>query len=165
VFNNLSDYEGAAFGSVGNAICLQDPYFGVNHHPIVAANNVIIGGRMDRDWRYLTSGFFLNGLAGCHLSNNYVFRTGQNAIQAYSISQCLIEDSDFESTGGGGNPTVWFTKSKDNVFRRNNYRERAGLGINTQAGFIEVCGSENVYEKNLTMGEEVPSVLKQECPK
>lgn len=160
VWNNLSDYEGAA--RTGNAMCLQDPYFGVNHHPIVAVNNVIIGGRNDNLYRYMTSGFFLNGLTGCHLSNNYVFRTGQNGIQAHSIKQCLIEDQDFESTGGGGNSTVWMNDGHDNVFRRNNYRERPGLSINTQAGFEDVCGSGNKYEDNRTLGEVTQAVTR--CP-
>lgn len=160
VFNNLSDYEGAA--RTGNAMCLQDPYFGVNHHPIIAVNNIIIGGRNDNVNRYMTSGFFLNGLTACYLSNNYVYRTGQNGIQAHSIKQCVIEDSDFESTGGGGNSTVWMHDGHDNVFRRNNYRERAGLSINTQAGFEDVCGSGNKFEDNRVLGTVTNAVAK--CP-
>lgn len=160
VWNNLSDYEGAA--KTGNALCLQDPYFGVNHKPITAVNNIIIGGRMDNVWRYMTSGFFLNGLTECRVSNNYVYRTGQNAMQIHSIKKCVIEDNDFESTGGGGNPTIWSNDSFDNIFRRNNYRDRPGLTINTQAGFIEICGGRNVYEGNLTYGKETPAIKK--CP-
>ena len=47
VYNNLFDYEGAAFESAGNALCLQDPYHGVNHGKVIAANNIAIGGRDD----------------------------------------------------------------------------------------------------------------------
>src|SRR6185503_18062161 len=128
VFNNLYDYEGS-IPSAGSGICLQDPYKGVNHGLVVAMNNVIIGGREDRLYRFLSNGFFLNGLKGCQIRNNYVFRTGQNAIQDYAIDSCVIEDNDFESTGGGGNYTVSTEGAVNNIFRRNNYRDRPGLQI------------------------------------
>ena len=162
VFNNLYDYE-SSIPSAGSAVCLQDPYKGVNHGLVVAMNNIIIGGREDRIYRFLSNGFFLNGLKGCQIRNNYVYRTGQNAIQAYSIEGCLIEDNDFESTGGGGNYTVWTTDSANNIFRRNNYRDRPGLSINVQAGFLEICGKGNTYEKNLIRGRDVPSLATQPC--
>ena len=162
VYNNLYDYEGS-IPSAGSAICLQDPYKGVNHGLVMATNNIIIGGREDRIHRFLSNGFFLNGLKGCQIRNNYVFRTGQNAIQAYAIDGCVIEDNDFESTGGGGNATVSIEGAVNNIFRRNNYRDRPGLSINVQAGFLEVCGNNNVYEKNLVNGRDVPAVSKQPC--
>ena len=162
VFNNLYDYENSLH-SAGSAICLQDPYKGANHGLVVAANNVAIGGRDDRLYRYMTNGLFLNGLKGCQIRNNYVYRTGQNAIQAYSISGCVIEDNDFESTGGGGNTTVWTQDAVNNVFRRNNYRDRPGLTINVQAGFIEVCGKGNIYENNLINGRNLGGATQQPC--
>jgi hypothetical protein len=162
VFNNLYDYEGS-LPSAGSAVCLQDPYSGVNHGSVVAMNNIAIGGREDRLYRYMSNGFFLNGLTGCQIRNNYVYRTGQNAIQAYKIKGCTIEDNDFESTGGGGNATVWTEAALNNIFRRNNYRDRPGLAINVQAGFLEVCGSNNVYEDNLVNGKKVPVVARQPC--
>lgn len=164
VFNNLYDYEGS-LPSAGSAVCLQDPYKGPNHGLVVAANNIAIGGREDRLYRYMSNGFFLNGLKGCQIRNNYVYRTGQNAIQAYAINGCVIEDNDFESTGGGGNATVSTEGAVNNIFRRNNYRDRPGLTINTQAGFHEICGSGNVYEKNLVGGKDVRAVSTQPCEK
>ena len=163
VYNNLYDYESAMIGSAGSAVCLQDPYESANRGKVVAANNVMIGGRDDRNWRYMTNGLFLNGLKGCEIVNNYVYRTGQNAIQIYSLDSCLIQDNDFESTGGGGNATVVSNQMKNTVLRRNNYRERQGLGINTQAGFIDRCGEGNVYEENRVLGEIVP-VVSRVCP-
>jgi hypothetical protein len=162
VFNNLYDYEGS-IPSAGSAICLQDPYKGVNHGLVVAMNNIIIGGREDRIHRFLSNGFFLNGLKGCQIRNNYVYRTGQNAIQAYAIDGCLIEDNDFESTGGGGNYTVSIDGAVNNIFRRNNYRDRPGLTINVQPGFREICGKGNVYEKNLVNGRDVTAVATEPC--
>jgi hypothetical protein len=162
VVNNLYDYEGS-IPSAGSAICLQDPYKGVNHGLAVATKNIMIGGREDRLHRYMSNGFFLNGLKGCRIYNNYVYRTGQNAIQAYAIDGCVIEDNDFESTGGGGNYTVSIEGAVNNFFRRNNYRDRPGLTINVQAGFLEVCGSDNTYEKNLVNGRDVPAVARQPC--
>jgi len=111
----------------------------------------------------MTSGFFLNGLKGCQIRNNYVFRTGQSAIQAYAIKGCVIEDNDFESTGGGGNPTVFTTHTWNTTFRRNNYRDRPGLKVNTQAGFVEKCGRDNIYQNNLVNGSLVPVVSRQPC--
>lgn len=162
VFNNLYDYEGS-IPSAGSAICLQDPYKGVNHGLVVAANNIAIGGREDRIYRFMSNGLFLNGLKGCQIRNNYVYRTGQNAIQAYAINGCVIEDNDFESTGGGGNPTVSTEGAVNTIFRRNNYRDRPGLTINVQAGFHEICGKGNVYEKNLINGEDKRAVSTQPC--
>src|SRR5688572_4909497 len=162
VVNNLYDYENS-IPSAGSAICLQDPYQGPNHGLVVATNNVAIGGREDRLYRYMSNGFFLNGLKGCQIRNNYVYRTGQNAIQAYLIDGCVIEDNDFESTGGGGNYTVSIESAVNNIFRRNNYRDRPGLTINVQAGFHEVCGRGNVYEQNLVNGRDVRAVATQPC--
>lgn len=162
VVNNLYDYEDS-LESAGSAMCLQDPFFGVNHGLVVAESNIAIGGRDDRIHRYMTSGFFLNGLRGCQVRNNYVFRTAQNALQAYSIKGCVIEDNDFESTGGGGNATVFTTDATNTIFRRNHYRDRPGLSINTQAGFIEKCGKDNTYEDNLVNGARVPVLARQPC--
>jgi len=162
VFNNLYDYE-SSIPSAGSGICLQDPYKGANHGLVVAMNNIIIGGREDVLYRFMSNGFFLNGLKGCQIRNNYVYRTGQNAIQAYLIEGCIIEDNDFESTGGGGNYTVSTESAVNNIFRRNNYRDRPGLKINVQAGFLEVCGRGNVYEQNLINGRDVRAVATQPC--
>ncbi len=162
VLNNLYDFEGS-IPSAGSGVCLQDPYKGTNHGLVVAENNIVIGGREDRLYRFMSNGFFLNGLKGCQIRNNYVFRTGQNAIQAYGIDGCLIEDNDFESTGGGGNPSVATTGAVNNIFRRNNYRDRPGLAISTHAGFGEVCGRNNVYEKNLVNNRDVPTVSTKPC--
>jgi hypothetical protein len=153
VFNNLFDYEGAFQESAGNALCLQDPYHGVNHGVVIAANNVAIGGRSEHsDHRYMSNGLFLVGLKKCQIINNYVFRTGQNALQGYGFDGCLIQDNDFESTGGGGNSTVMLTGVINTIFRRNNFRSRPGMTINTQAGMIDKCGKGNVFENNLTEG-------------
>jgi len=88
-----------------------------------------------------------------------IFRLGH-----YRLKNSVFEDNDLESTGGGGNPSVWLTNCQRNTFRRNNYRDRLGLGVNSQAGFLDVCGEGNVYEGNLVNGESVPVVLQQPCP-
>ena len=147
VYNNLIDYEDA-LESAGNALCLQDPYLGPNHGKVTAANNILIGGRNDSVHRYMSNGIFLVGLKQCEIVNNYVFRTGQDALQAYSLDGCLIQDNLFESTGGGGNPTVMLNSVLNSTFRRNHFRARPGLTINTQAGIIDKCGKGNVFEDN-----------------
>ena len=161
VVNNLYDYENSLF-SVGSAVCLQDPYGGPNHGLVVAQDNMAIGGREDLPSRYMSNGFLLNGLAGCQIRNNYVFRTGQDAIQAYVIKGCVIENNDFESTGGGGNPTVLLINTENNIFRRNSYRERPGLAINVDSTYVDKCGKNNVYQDNLTTGR--PANIVRQCP-
>jgi hypothetical protein len=59
VFNNLMDYEDAGLESAGNALCLQDPYLGPNHGKVIAANNILIGGRSEHsNHRYMSNGLF-----------------------------------------------------------------------------------------------------------
>lgn len=163
VYNNLYDYEGAHHDGAGNAICLQDPYTGANRGRVVAANNVIIGGRNDVLYRYMSNGIFLNGLKDCQILNNYIFRTGQNAIQIHAISNCLIQDNIFDSTGGGGNPSFWSTGMKDTIVRRNNFIKRQ-VAISMQAGFMEICGEGNQYIDNAIPGVEGSAPPTRKCP-
>jgi hypothetical protein len=148
VYNNLFDYEEASGESVGNALCLQDPYHGLNHGKVIAANNIAIGGRADQIHRYMSNGIFLNGLKKCEIINNYVFRTGQNAIQAYALDGCVIEDNDFESTGGGGNYTIMLDSVLNTIIRRNHFRSRPEVKISVQAGIFDKCGKGNVIQDN-----------------
>jgi hypothetical protein len=163
VYNNLYDYEGAHQDAAGNAICLQDPYTGANRGRVVAANNVIIGGRNDVKFRYMSNGIFLNGLKDCEILNNYIFRTGQNAIQIYAISNCLIQDNIFDSTGGGGNTTFWSKGMRNTIVRRNNYIRR-NIAINMQAGFLEICGENNQYLDNAIPSVKGPAPPTRRCP-
>jgi hypothetical protein len=163
VFNNLYDYEGASLGSVGSAVCLQDPYAGVNHGQVIAANNIAIGGRNDNMYRWMTNGLFLNGLRGCQIINNYVYRTGQDAIQAYAIKDCLVQDNDFEATGGGGNGTIYLNGVTGSIFRRNHYRDRAGLTVSTDSAFVEKCGKNNTFENNLVNGTRLATMKREPC--
>jgi hypothetical protein len=82
IFDNLIDYEGSYQDGAGNAINLQDPGFNapVNGN-IFAVNNWIIGGRDDGLHRYMSSGIFVATLNKITLASNYVFKTGQNAVQ------------------------------------------------------------------------------------
>jgi hypothetical protein len=164
VYNNLFDYEEAAREAVGNALCLQNPYRGPNLGNVTAGNNIAIGGRGEHsNHRYLSNGIFLVGLTKCQIVNNYVFRTGQNALQAYGLNDCVIQDNDFESTGGGGNSTVLLNNVSNSILRRNHFRSRPGLTINVQPGIIDKCGKGNVIEDNRVDGVttvQAPSV----CP-
>lgn len=153
ITNNLADYEDSAipFGA-GSAFLAQDPYTGANRGKVVIANNVAIGGRDDILYRHMSNGLYIVGLKGCEIINNYVYRTGQNALQAYNSVGCLIQDNDFHHTGGGGAPTVQFYGIRDTVVRRSNFRS-ANVPINVQPGFGEVDGScGNRFEDNLIDG-------------
>jgi hypothetical protein len=130
---------------------------------VVAANNVIIGGRNDVIHRHMSNGLFISGLKDCQILNNYIFRTGQNAIQIYNISNCLIEDNIFDSTGGGGNPTFWSKGMRDTIVRRNNYVRR-NIAINMQAGFLDICGARNQYINNFIPSVQGPAPATHRCP-
>lgn len=152
IYNNLADYEDAAFDGVGSAFVAQDPYWnttqGTHRGAVYIVNNVAIGGRDDTVHRWMSNGVYLVGIQDAKIINNYVFRTGQNAVQCYAIKNCLFQDNVFDSTGGGGNPTFWSDGMRDSVIRRNNFIIREGLLINMQAGFMEICGERNIYEDN-----------------
>jgi hypothetical protein len=163
VYNNLYDYEDAHQDAAGNAICLQDPYVGANRGRVAALNNIIIGGRNDVRYRYMSNGIFLSGLKDCQIKNNYIFRTGQNAIQIYNIVNCVIEDNIFDSTGGGGNPTFWAKGMRDTIVRRNEFIKRP-IAINMQAGFMDICGERNQYIDNIIPGVEGPAPPTRKCP-
>lgn len=162
-FNNLIDFEGAYQEAAGNGLCLQDPYVGANRGKGVVANNVVLGGRVDNIKRYLSNGIFLNSLKGWHVSNNYIFKAGQNAIQAWGIVECVIEDQIFDSTGGGGNPSFWSKGMRDSTVRRNNYVKR-DIPINMQAGFVDICGENNTFSNNVIPGEDPNAPATKRCP-
>jgi len=164
VYNNLYDYEAAHQETSGNAICLQDPYLGPNRGRVVAANNVIIGGRDDVLHRYMANGLFLNGLKDCEIVNNYVFRTGQNAIQAYALSNCVIQDNVFDATGGGGNYTFSSSGMKDTIVQRNSFIMQRDIKINVQSGYEEICGQRNEYIDNTSVGLSAPQQPARRCP-
>ena len=60
------------------------------------------------------------------------------------------------SDGGGGNSTAMLNGVTNSVFRRNHYRMRPGVTINTQAGLIDKCGKGNVFEDNRINGKVNP---------
>lgn len=166
VINNLIDFQGAFMNGAGNGICMQDPYSGANREEVVVANNVIIGGRGERsDSRYMSNGLFLLGLVRPKIVNNYIFRTGQNAIQAYNVAEGLVQDNDFEHTGGGGNPSVLLTGVRNTTLRRNYFRTRVGLAINADASAGERAGScGNTYEDYRIDGVDRSGLIPRSLP-
>lgn len=156
VYDNLADYEGASIlGGAGSAFLAQDPYTGPNRGQVFIVNNVAIGGRDDLVARYMSNGIYAVGLEKCRIINNYVFRTGQNAVQMYNSDGCLIQDNDFHHTGGGGQFTCEFIGVRGTTVRRSDFRTAEGVAINTQAGFHESDGScGNFFEDNKVDGKE-----------
>ena len=166
VLNNSFDYEDAAFEGVGSAIVLQDPYSGKNSGNVVAANNRIVGGRLDVIHRYMTSGIFISGgLPGLKIINNYIFRTGQAAIQMYGGGLgALFQDNQLDSTGGGGLLAIELHKVSGATFRRNNLFDQPGIGFSTGLG-IKDCGTGNVFENNYSSSLKViVGPTRQGCP-
>ena len=166
VLNNFFDYEDAAFDGVGSAIALQDPYSGKNSGNVVVANNRILGGRTDAVHRYMTSGIFITGeLPNLRIVNNYIFKTGQAAIQMYGGGQgALIQDNQLDSTGGGGAVAIELYDVTGATLRRNNMFTQPNIPFSTAAG-IKDCGRANVFDNNFSEspGSEIrPS--SQGCP-
>jgi hypothetical protein len=150
IYNNVADYEGASLaGGAGNAFLAQDPFMGSNRGTVHIVNNVAIGGREDNVFRFMSNGIYTVGMKGCRIVNNYVFRTGQNAVQMYSSDGCLVQDQDFEHTGGGGAFTVQFYGVRNTTVRRAHFRTTPGLPLSAAAGISEIDGScGNIYEDN-----------------
>lgn len=164
ILNNLADYENSSLPTgAGSAFLAQDPYTGLHRGKVVIANNVAIGGRDDIVNHHMSNGIFLVGLKQCEVINNYVYRTGQNAIQAYNLDGCLIQDNDFEHTGGGGASTVQFYGVRNTTIRRSHFRSSPNVPINVQAGFNEAQGScGNKFEDNLIDGRSF-TYVNQPC--
>ena len=165
LYNNFYDYEDGMQDGTGSAICAQDPYVGTkqaenNFHIL---NNVAVGGRYDNVFRYMSNGIYIVGLRGFTVQANYVFRTGQNAIQIYNADKGLIEDTVFDSTGGGGNTSFWSDGLRNTTVRRNNFFAR-DIPISMQAGFLEVCGTNNTFENNFIPGVGPNAKPTQRCP-
>ena len=84
VYNNLFDYEDAGLESAGNAyackILIRDQTTAKLQPQTMSRSEVAV----TFDHRYMSNGIFLVGLKQCEIVNNYVFRTGQNALQAYA---------------------------------------------------------------------------------
>lgn len=165
VYNNFYDYEDAHIDGSGNAICAQDPYVGTKQtdNNFFIVNNFAIGGRDTGTRRFMSNGIYLVGLRVFTVSNNYVFRTGQNAIQAYNLDKGIIEDTVFDSTGGGGNPSFWAKGMRDTIVRRNNFLTR-DIGINMEAGFASICGERNVFQDNFIPGVGPNAPATEKCP-
>src|SRR5688572_16719504 len=101
----------------------------------------------------MSNGLYIVGRVDWELGNNYVSRTGQNAVQADSSGGCLIQDNVFEHTGGGGASTIQFYGVRNTTVRRSHYRS-ANVAINAQPGINEAQGScGNTFEGNAIDGK------------
>lgn len=165
IYNNLADFEGSFQISAGTAFLAQDPYLGVNHGRVNIINNVAIGGRNLPVASFMSNGIFLNGLTDCYIGGNYIYKTGQNAIQAYAIKKCIIEDNIFDSTGGGGNPSFHSDGMQESIIRRNNYIFGTGIPTwNVEPGFMDKCGANNSFENNIIPGVSNNAPSTKRCP-
>lgn len=162
VYNNFYDYEDAHQEAAGTAICLQDPYVGLNRGRVLALNNDMVGGRLDNVHRYMSNGIFASGIKDFEFINNRIFRTGQNAMQIYNVQTGIIQDNVFDSTGGGGNPSFWSRGMRGTIVRRNNSVKR-DIAINMQFGFIDICGTDNQYVDNFIPGVDGPAPATKTC--
>lgn len=165
VYNNFYDYEDAMQDSAGNAICAQDPYVGEKQtaNDFFIVNNAIVGGRTTGTRRFMSNGIFIVGLNRFTVAVNHIFRTGQNAMQVYNLQHGLIQDNPLDSTGGGGNTSFWSKGMRDTIVRRNPFIKR-DIGINMEAGFLEICGERNSYIDNLIPGVGPNAPATRRCP-
>jgi hypothetical protein len=114
----------------------------------------------------MTSGIFISGgLPGLKIINNYIFKTGQAAIQMYDGGVgALFQDNRLDSTGGGGSWAIELNKVSGATFRRNDLFDQPGIGFSTGLG-IKNCGKGNVFENNYS--SSVKAVIgphTQGCP-
>jgi len=169
VMNSLFDYEGSSQESAGNAINLQAP--GVNGitDGIYAVNNWIIGGRNDGLHRYMSNGILMNAVNGVTIKNNYIYKTGQAAIQWYGAPQrtgtgSLIEDNWLDATGSGGTPSILLISVSGLTVRRNRFTLDPGTVFGTDQRILDCSGSRNVFVDNRNGPTSIPA-LTTNCPK
>jgi hypothetical protein len=101
----------------------------------------------------MSNGFFVNSVNGVTIKNNYVYKTGQSAVQWVGAGRgtgagSFIEDNWFDATGGGGNPSILLIDTSGVTVRRNKFT----LDPNTKFGTdlrIRNCGdTSNVFLDN-----------------
>jgi hypothetical protein len=124
VINSLYDYEGSFQNSAGNALNFQAPGVTVQTQNINAFNNWIIGGRSEGQHRYMSNGILVSAANNVTIKNNYIYKTGQDAIQWYGTPAAtgtgsLVEDNWFDSTGNGEDGTVQLNNTSGITLNRN----------------------------------------------
>jgi hypothetical protein len=170
VMNNVYDYEGSAFQSVGSAIVLQDPGFSPEKNgDLFAVNNWIIGGRRDNGPVYMSSCFIVATLNRVTLAGNYCFKTAQAGIQWYGKEGMrgqgsVIQDDIFDSTGGGGGPTIFFRDTEGITVKRNAFAKAADIKFNTDFRMFDCGGKNNIASDNLFNGKDTIGLTMEGCP-
>lgn len=168
VMNALFDYEGSSMNSAGNAINFQAPGLKGTTGGLYAVNNWIIGGRNDRLHIYMSNGLLMNSVNGVTIKNNYIYKTGQCAIQWYGVGPrtgtgSLIEDNWFDATGGGGNPTILLTNASGVTIRQNRFTLDADIQFSTDQRIQDCGGRGNVFVEN-RIGPTLLSAVTTGCP-
>ena len=168
VMNGLFDYEGSSQNSAGNAINLQAPGVNATTGGIYAVNNWIIGGRNDAIHRYMANGFLVNSVNGITIKNNYVYKTGQSAVQWYGAGRgtgigSYIEDNWFDATGGGGNPSILLINVSGVTARRNKFTLDPKTKFSTDLRIQDCGGTRNVFLDN-NNGQIRGKVTTTGCP-
>jgi hypothetical protein len=169
VMNGLFDYEGSSQNSAGNAINLQAPGVNTSTGGIYAVNNWIIGGRNDAIHRYMANGFLVNSVNGITIKNNYVYKTGQSAVQWYGSGRGTgngsnIEDNWFDATGGGGNPSILLINVSGVTVRHNKFTLDPNTKFNTDLRIQDCGGTKNVFVDN-SNGQIRIGVVTNGCPR
>lgn len=169
VMNGLFDYEGSSQEGAGNAINLQAPGLNASTGGIYAVNNWILGGRNDAVHRYMANGFFVTSVNGVTIKNNYVYKTGQNAVQwtgeeRGTGSGSFIEDNWFDATGGGGNPSILLINVSGVTLRRNKFTLDSNTKFGTDLRIQDCGGTRNVFIDNRN-GPIRVSVATTDCPR
>jgi hypothetical protein len=169
VMNGLFDYEGSSQESAGNAINLQAPGVDGITSGIYAVNNWIIGGRNDGVHRYMSNGLLMNSINGVTIKNNYIYKTGQAAIQWYGVPRrpgtgSLIEDNWFDATGGGGTPTMLLINVSGLTVRRNRFSLDPDIVFGTDQRIQDCGGTRNVFDDNRNGPTRIAPVTSN-CPR
>jgi hypothetical protein len=169
VMNGLFDYEGSSQNSAGNAINLQAPGVSSETGPLYAVNNWIIGGRNDGIHRYMANAFLINAVNGVIIKNNYVYKTGQSAIQWTAGGRgtgagSFIEDNWFDATGGGGNPTILMLDVSAATIQRNKITVDSDTKFGTDLRILDCRGARNVFLENGNAALRISAGTK-DCPR
>ncbi|HKO97076.1 MAG TPA: hypothetical protein VJU86_08795 [Pyrinomonadaceae bacterium] len=164
VIGNVFDYEGSEFGqSAGNAINLNDPgRTPEKNGDNSAVNNWIFGARRrDTKLIYMSSCMMVSNLNRTTIAGNYCFKTAQTGLSWYgqpstSGQGSVVEENVWDSTGGGGGPTMFLRETAGITIRRNKfYKDPHDLKNDTDFRIWDCAGRGNSAIGNLFRGQEI----------
>lgn len=170
VDSSVWDFADSPFGqSAGNGINLNDPGNTPSKNgDNSAVNNWIFGARTrDTKTLYISNCLLVSQLNRTTVSGNYCFKTAQTGLSWFGTGEArgqgsIVEGNVFDSTGGGGGPSVFLNENTEGVTIKKNlfWKHPDDKKQNTDFRMWD-CGK-NSATKNFLNGVEI-SLTREGC--